>query len=194
MHPVAGPLVIDMTKERKNSILAGSLSCLRAVADFHHEQVCAVLGRFDVVVPPTTDTVAEENVCAEEKPHRVAFGMRRDRSNNIARKTREGLFRQDGKLTDPWTGIAFCRVSNRGFGFSRERGLDYFLDCRGPRKLLHIVKILEIIRAVWTELGNRDYTANCGRRFRRLRCTGVADGAVIVIGQQHDAVARKLRP
>ena len=103
-------------------------------------------------------------------------------------------FRQDGKLTDPWTGIAFCRVSNRGFGFSRERGLDYFLDCRGPRKLLHIVKILEIIRAVWTELGNRDYTANCSSRFLRLRYAGVADGAVIVVGEHDDPGFRKLGP
>src|SRR5204863_3508435 len=148
-----------MTKERKNSILAGSLSCLRAVADFHHEQVCAVLGRFDLVVRAATDAVAEENVCAEEKPHRVAFGMRRDRSNNIARQPSECLLRHYRKLTDLWPGIAFCRVSNRGFGFSHECTLNYFLDRRGAGEARHVVKVLEIIRAVWTELGNRDCTA-----------------------------------
>jgi hypothetical protein len=77
---------------------------------------------------------------------------------------------------------------------SRERGLDYLFDCRGARKLHHVIKILE---AIWTsraELGNGDCAANCGRRFSRLRDAGVSDGAVIVISQQHDAGALEFRP
>src|SRR5438477_5737752 len=74
------------------------------------------------------------------------------------------------------------------------RRLDNLFDCRGTRKLRHVVKVLEIIRAVWTELGNRDYTANCSSRFLRLRYAGVADGAVIVVGEHDDPGFRVFRP
>src|SRR5258707_1168484 len=100
MHPPPSPLVIDMTKERKNPVLAGSLSGFRAVADLYDEQIRAVLGRFDPVVRPATDAVAEEGMCAKEQARRIAFGMRRDGPDNIPRQANERLLRHHRKLSD----------------------------------------------------------------------------------------------
>src|SRR5207237_10088748 len=73
-------------------------------------------------------------------------------------------------------------------------GLDYLFNRSGTRKLHHVVKILEAIRASRAELGNGNDTANCSSRFLRLRYAGVADGAVIVIGEHDDPGLRKLGP
>src|SRR3981189_2887227 len=106
MHPPPSPLVIDVTKERKNPVLAGSLSGFRAVADLYDEQVRAVLGRFALVVRPATDAVAEEGRCAKEQARRIAFGMRRDRANNVARQASERLLRHNRKFADArWSNV-----------------------------------------------------------------------------------------
>ena len=76
----------------------------------------------------------------------------------------------------------------------RERAIDKYLDRSGAREVRHIVKVLEIIRSVWAEVGSCDYTGNRSSRFSCLRDAGVSDGAVIVIGQQDELGVRVFRP
>src|SRR5947208_5690022 len=117
------------------------------------------------------------------------------RQNQLARRDIEFKELRDRKRPQPRLyfrarlGSAICPCCAEP-----NRRLDNLFDCRGTRKLRHVVKVLEIIRAVWTELGNRDYTANCSSRFLRLRYAGVTDGAIIVVGEHDDPGFRKLGP
>ena len=104
MDTLIDPVTVRMTKERNNSILAGALPSLRTVTDLHYKKVCAVLGRLDPIMRATSDAVAKASMGAQQEPGAVAFGMRLDHADDIACKTREGLFRHDGKFEDQGRG------------------------------------------------------------------------------------------